>query len=104
MIRIDADTPYMLQTIARAINGETVRTVALDTRVREMEEDLAVMGCLGETGFCRIERCCVLRHALRKATLAFLQTLDDYSLADLLAPGAQLVASLGLRPELEPAE
>jgi Rrf2 family nitric oxide-sensitive transcriptional repressor len=70
--------------------------------VRETEEDLAVMGCLGETGFCRIEKCCVLRHALRKATLA--QTLDDYSLADLLAPGEQLVASLGLRPELEPAE
>jgi Rrf2 family nitric oxide-sensitive transcriptional repressor len=72
--------------------------------VRETEEDLAVMGCLGETGFCRIEKCCVLRHALRKATLAFLQTLDDYTLADLLAPGEQLVASLGLRPELEPAE
>jgi Rrf2 family nitric oxide-sensitive transcriptional repressor len=72
--------------------------------VREMEEDLAVMGCLGETGFCRIEGCCVLRHALREATLVFLQTLDGYSLADLLAPGAQLVASLGLRPELEPAE
>ena len=72
--------------------------------VRETEEDLAVMGCLAETGFCRIEGCCVLRHALREATLAFLQTLDGYSLADLLAPGAQLVASLGLRPELEPAE
>ena len=26
--------------------------------VRETEEDLAVMGCLAETGFCRIERCC----------------------------------------------
>jgi Rrf2 family nitric oxide-sensitive transcriptional repressor len=72
--------------------------------VRETEEDLAVVGCLGETGFCRIERCCVLRRALREATLTFLQTLDGYTLADLLAPGAQLVASLGLRPELEPAE
>jgi Rrf2 family nitric oxide-sensitive transcriptional repressor len=72
--------------------------------VRETEEDLAVMGCLAETGFGRIERCCVLRHALREATLAFLQTLDGYTLADLLAPAAQLVASLGLGPELEPAE
>jgi Rrf2 family transcriptional regulator, nitric oxide-sensitive transcriptional repressor len=53
--------------------------------VRETEEDLAVMGCLAETGFCRIEGCCVLRHALREATLAFLHTLDDYTLADLLA-------------------
>jgi Rrf2 family nitric oxide-sensitive transcriptional repressor len=67
--------------------------------VRETEEDLAVMGCLAETGFCRIESCCVLRHALREATLAFLQTLDGYTLADLLAPGARLVHSLGLAPE-----
>jgi Rrf2 family nitric oxide-sensitive transcriptional repressor len=68
--------------------------------VRETEEDLAVMGCLAETGFCRIEGCCVLRRALREATLAFLHTLDDYTLADLLAPGARLVRSLGLAPEI----
>jgi Rrf2 family nitric oxide-sensitive transcriptional repressor len=70
--------------------------------VRETEEDLAVMGCLAETGFCRIEGCCVLRHALREATLAFLQTLDGYTLADLLAPGARLFRSLGLAPEMRP--
>ena len=64
--------------------------------VRETEEDLAVMGCLTESGFCRIEGCCVLRRALRQATLAFLRTLDGYTLADLLAPGAVLVRSLGL--------
>ena len=51
------------------------------------------MGCLAETGFCRIEGCCVLRHALREATLAFLHTLDGYTLADLLAPGTRLVRS-----------
>jgi Rrf2 family transcriptional regulator, nitric oxide-sensitive transcriptional repressor len=72
--------------------------------VRETEEDLAVMGCLTETGFCRIEGCCVLRHALREATLAFLQTLDGYTLADLLSPGARLVRSLGLAPEMRPGE
>ena len=70
--------------------------------VRETEEDLSVMGCLAETGFCRIEGCCVLRHALREATLAFLQTLDGYTLADLLAPGARLFRSLGLAPEMRP--
>ena len=70
--------------------------------VRETEEDLAVIGCLAETGFCRIERCCVLRRALGEATLAFLRTLDGYTLADLLAPSAELAGSLGLRPELEP--
>ena len=49
--------------------------------VRETEEDLAVMGCLAETGFCRIERCCVLRRALGEATLAFLRTLDGIHLS-----------------------
>jgi Rrf2 family transcriptional regulator, nitric oxide-sensitive transcriptional repressor len=78
--------------------------IRVGTIVRETEEDLAVMGCLGEIGFCRIEGCCVLRHALREATHAFLRTLDGYSLSDLLAPGARLVSSLGLGPELEPAK
>jgi hypothetical protein len=39
LIRIDADAPYMVQTVARAINGEAIRTVALDTRLREIEDD-----------------------------------------------------------------
>jgi Rrf2 family transcriptional regulator, nitric oxide-sensitive transcriptional repressor len=69
--------------------------------VRETEEDLAVMGCLAETGFCRIEECCVLRRALGEATLAFMRTLDGYTLADLLAPGARLARSLALAPETE---
>jgi len=67
--------------------------------VRETEDDLAVMGCLADTGFCRIEGCCVLRRALREATLAFLQILDGYSLSDLLAPGPRLAHSLGLASE-----
>ena len=64
--------------------------------VRQTEDDLAVMGCLASAGFCRIEECCVLRHALRQATRAFLATLDGYTLADLLAPRARLVHSLGI--------
>jgi len=64
--------------------------------VRDTEEDLAVMGCLAKTGFCRLESCCELRHALQDATLAFLKVLDDYTLADLLTPGARVAASLGL--------
>jgi Rrf2 family transcriptional regulator, nitric oxide-sensitive transcriptional repressor len=60
------------------------------------------MGCLAKTGYCRIEGCCVLRRALHEATLAFLRTLDGYTLADLLAPGARLVRSLGLTSEMRP--
>lgn len=64
--------------------------------VRDAGEELAVMSCLARSGVCRIERCCILRGALRAATEAFLAVLDDYTLADLLAPGAQLSRSLGL--------
>jgi Rrf2 family transcriptional regulator, nitric oxide-sensitive transcriptional repressor len=72
--------------------------------VRHTEQELAVMGCLGETGFCRIEGCCVLRRALSEATLAFLRTLDGYTLADLLAPRTRLARSLGLSPAAPAAE
>lgn len=64
--------------------------------VRDTEENLSVMGCLSEPGFCRIEGCCVLRRALREATLAFLNVLDRYTLADLLAPDRYLADSLGI--------
>ena len=67
--------------------------------VRQTEEDLAVMGCLAEAGFCRIEGCCVLRRALHEATLAFLDVLDGYTLVDLLVPGTRLAHSLGLASE-----
>lgn len=71
--------------------------------VRDTEEDLAVIGCLAGPGFCRIEGCCVLRRALSEATLAFLQTLDGYTLADLLAPRTRLARSLGLPADRRPA-
>lgn len=72
--------------------------------VRETEDDLAVMRCLAETGFCRIEGCCVLRRALHEATLAFLNVLDSYTLADLLVPAARLAHSLGLISEVQSPE
>jgi Rrf2 family transcriptional regulator, nitric oxide-sensitive transcriptional repressor len=84
--------------------GRPPTRISVGAVVRETEGDLAVMGCLGEPGFCRIEGCCVLRRALREATLAFLRTLDGYTLADLLAPGARLARSLGFAPEIWPAE
>ena len=55
--------------------------------VRDMEQELGVLGCLQDkAGYCRIEECCLLRSALREATNAFLTTLDQYTVADLLQP------------------
>lgn len=78
--------------------GRAPEEIGIGAVVRDIEEDLAVMGCLSGAGFCRIEGCCVLRGALREATLAFLATLDGYTMADLLAPRRTLARSLGLAP------
>lgn len=36
LIRLDANAPYMLQTIARAINGEALRIISLERRLTEL--------------------------------------------------------------------
>jgi Rrf2 family nitric oxide-sensitive transcriptional repressor len=71
--------------------------VGVGAVVRDTEEDLAVIGCLGESNFCSIERCCVLKSVLREATQAFLRVLDEYTLADLIRPRSRLVQALGLK-------
>ena len=79
--------------------GRPAGQIGVGAVVRDTEQELAVMGCLSGAGFCRIEGCCVLRGALREATVAFLETLDGYTLADLLAPRAKLGRSLGIARE-----
>jgi hypothetical protein len=39
LVRIDPEAPYMLQEVARAINGEEVRTMGLDQRYRDLETE-----------------------------------------------------------------
>jgi Rrf2 family nitric oxide-sensitive transcriptional repressor len=76
--------------------GRPATEIRVGAVVRDTEDDLAVMGCLEGPGFCRIERCCVLRQALSDATRAFLATLDGFTLQDLLSPAATLTRNLGL--------
>jgi Rrf2 family transcriptional regulator, nitric oxide-sensitive transcriptional repressor len=64
--------------------------------VRSIEEDLSVIGCLGQEAFCQIQGPCVLRRALREATNAFLSVLDKYTLADLLMPQNALARLLSI--------
>ena len=112
--RFDISRPHLMKVVNRlsvqcyieAIRGRNggIRLarppaqIRVGAVVRDTEEDLAVMGCLSESGFCRIEGCCVLRRALREAMLAFLEVLDRYTLADLLAPDRRLAESLGFAP------
>jgi hypothetical protein len=43
LIRIDAGAPYQLQTVARAINGDTPDSIALDRRLAELETDRVIL-------------------------------------------------------------
>jgi len=62
------------------------RDINIGQVVRDTENQLAVIGCLEQQGYCPIERVCALRGALRHATEAFLAVLDALTLADLIKP------------------
>lgn len=64
--------------------------------VRDTEEELAVLGCLDDPGYCAISRACIMRRAFSEATAAFLTVLDGYTLEDLVKPRAVLSSMLGI--------
>jgi Rrf2 family nitric oxide-sensitive transcriptional repressor len=69
------------------------RDINLGQVVRDTEE-LDVIGCLGQRGYCPIERVCVLRGVLRDAAEAFVAELEAYTLADLIKPRRELSSLL----------
>ncbi len=78
------------------------RDINIGQMVRDTEDRLDVIGCLDQTGYCRIERACVLRGVLRDATDAFLAVLDAHTLADLIKPQKALSALLFVEPRRRP--
>ena len=62
------------------------RDINIGQVLRETEDKLDVIGCLGRRDYCPIERVCVLRGVLYDAIQAFLAVLDGYTLADLIRP------------------
>jgi Rrf2 family transcriptional regulator, nitric oxide-sensitive transcriptional repressor len=70
------------------------RDINVGAVVRETEERLDVIGCLGRRGYCPIERVCELRGVFHEATSAFLAVLDAYTLADLIKPRRALSSLL----------
>ncbi len=72
------------------------RDINIGQVVRDMEDNLCVVGCLESRGYCRIERACVLRGMLHDATEAFLAVLDAHTLADLIKPQRTLASLLQL--------
>jgi Rrf2 family nitric oxide-sensitive transcriptional repressor len=64
--------------------------------VRDMEDDLNLVECFCDNGTCVIKPMCELKTALNKALDAYLNTLEQYTLSDLLKPRSQLVEVFGM--------
>lgn len=77
-------------------------TINLGEVIRRTEPDFEMVTCFGETRRCTIQDCCVLQHVIGTALQAFLDVLDRYTLADLMAPRQALAALLGIPPEDDP--
>lgn len=83
--------------------GGLVLTVApeefrLGQLLRKLEP-MELLGCVEHESDCPIDSNCVLKGALRMATRTFLETLDTFTLADLVKNRSQLVPLLGVRPK-----
>lgn len=66
--------------------------------LRAMENDLALVECMGDNNQCRIAKVCRLKRAFQKALQAYLRELDQWSIADLVAEPRVLLTALGDAP------
>ncbi|WP_406857069.1 Rrf2 family transcriptional regulator [Alsobacter sp. KACC 23698] len=81
------------------------REIGVGDVVRALEEDLALVACLGDTPTsCVLSGACRLTGALGRALAAFLAELDRISLADLAAPRAAIRDRLELPAEARPGD
>lgn len=71
--------------------GRRPEDITVGEIVRRLESDMALVECFQSSDVhCQIVRDCVLRPVLEEALNHFLETLDGYTLADLLVPAAEL--------------
>ncbi len=81
--------------LGRRPDGITVGEI-----VRHLEPDMALVECFQSADVrCRIVKDCVLQNVLGEALDLFLETLDRYTLADLLAPAEGLSRSFPVHIE-----
>jgi len=72
--------------------------------IRHMEQELYPVSCFSEPGLCVIKPVCRLRDALAEALAAYLDSLEKYSLQDLLEPRNELARLLMIDTRIaEPA-
>ena len=70
--------------------------IVIASVVRDMEDDLNLVECFCKDGNCLIKPVCELKGALSQALTAYLDTLERYTLSDLLQPRAELSRVLGM--------
>ena len=73
---------------------EAANRVTIGEVVRALEINRSVVECLGDHSTCPIEPACGLKHAMRQATDAFLASLDQYVLSDVISSPKQMRALL----------
>lgn len=70
--------------------------IRLGDVVRAVEEDFRIVECFGSGDTCRITDVCRLKRILNLALKAFLTTLDEWTLADLVQKPKALVEILAI--------
>jgi Rrf2 family nitric oxide-sensitive transcriptional repressor len=58
--------------------------------IRDTEEDLAMVECFDKDGHCVITPACRLQHIIGEALDAYIETLAQYTLQDLIDPASEL--------------
>lgn len=86
-------------TAIRGKNGglllkKAPETITLGALVRDTEHDLQLVECFGDHNECLITPACRLKPILAEALKAFLDVLDQYTLADMLGPQRPQLAQL----------
>lgn len=76
--------------------GRPASEINIGAVVRRTEPDMEIVSCFGSGPCCRIQSECLLAGALDEALQAFLNVLDRYTLADLLARREALAGLLGI--------
>lgn len=79
------------------------REISLADVIRDMEQDMNPVSCFGEPGRCVIKPICRLRDVLKEAMSAYINTLEQYSLQDLLEPRDKLAKMLEIPRQTRPS-
>lgn len=79
--------------------AKPAEAIGLAEVIRMTEPDMAIVSCLKPLNApCKINPGCVLKRAMERAHQAFMDVLEGYTLADLVAPSGRLSNLLGISP------